>query len=124
MLQNIILVGIGSMIGGVSRYLFSDFVKQILPSTFPFGTFIVNMIGCLGIGILSGWLASASFFTISHRLLFIIGFCGSFTTFSTFSIDNLNLLVSKAYGTFALNVGLSISIGLLLTFIGYCITQK
>lgn len=124
MLQNIILVGLGSMLGGISRYLFSDFIKQILPSSFPFGTFLVNMIGCLGIGILSGWLASASFFTPNHRMLFIVGFCGSFTTFSTFSMDNLNLLINKAYGIFALNVGLSISLGLLLTFIGYSITQR
>ena len=92
MLQNILLVGLGSMAGGVARYLLSMWIKQILPSLFPWGTFIVNMSGCLIIGLLSGWLSSQPLLPIHHRLLFIIGFCGSFTTFSTFTMDNLNLL--------------------------------
>lgn len=124
MLQNIILVGLGSMLGGVSRYLLSDYIKYLFPVAFPLGTFLINMAGCFLIGVLGGWFTSASFFTDNYRLLFIIGFCGSFTTFSTFSMENLNLLASRAYSLFALNASLSLGVGLLLTFIGYSITHR
>ena len=124
MLQNIILVGLGSMFGGISRYLFSDLIKQWLPSTFPFGTFCVNMAGCFLIGLLGGWLNHQPLLTHPQRLFLIVGFCGSFTTFSTFSMDNLNLITSKAYGVFALNTGASLILGLLLTFAGWSLTQR
>ncbi len=124
MLQNILLVGLGSMAGGVARYLLSMWIKQILPSLFPWGTFIVNMSGCLLIGLLSGWLSSQPLLPIHHRLLFIIGFCGSFTTFSTFTMDNLNLLTTKTYGLFFLNISASIVLGLLCTAIGFWLTRR
>lgn len=124
MLQNILLVGLGSMAGGILRFLLGDYIKHLLPSNFPFGTFIINMAGCFMIGLFSGWLISNSYFTANHRLFFIVGFCGSFTTFSTFSMDNLNLLTSKSYGLFTLNASLSIILGLLFTFIGYSLTRR
>lgn len=124
MLQNIILVGVGSMLGGIARYLLADYVKHLIPSAFPLGTFIVNLLGCFIIGMLGGWLASTPFSTVHHRLFLVIGFCGSFTTFSAFSMDNLELLASKAYGLFALNASLSLFAGLLFTFIGYSLTHR
>ncbi len=124
MLQDIALVGLGSMAGGISRYLLSTWIRHLLPVIFPWGTFIVNITGCFIIGILSGWLISLPSLPAHHRLLFVIGFCGSFTTFSTFSIDNLNLLTSKAYSLLFLNIGASIGLGLLLTFIGFRLTHR
>ena len=123
MWQNILLVGIGSMAGGIARYALTEGIRLWMPTLFPWGTFAVNMLGCLAIGMLSGWLASASFFLPHHRLLFIVGFCGSFTTFSTFSADNLHLIAARAYGMLAWNIGLSVGVGLLLTIIGYRITK-
>lgn len=124
MLQNIILVGFGSMAGGISRYLLSAGIKQLIPSLFPWGTFMVNMSGCFIIGLLSGWLSSLSLLPVHHRLLFVIGFCGSFTTFSTFTMDNLNLLTTKAYGLFVLNISASIILGLLFTAIGFWLMRR
>ncbi len=124
MLINILLVGLGSMFGGIARYLLSGWVKQLFPGMFPFGTFTVNLIGCFIIGFLSGLIPSSSQFTAHHRLLFAVGFCGSFTTFSTFSLDNLELLTAKAYLLFSFNILLSIFLGLTATWGGYLLGKK
>ncbi len=113
---NICWVGLGSLCGGVSRYLLSLWIKQMWPGSFPAATFIVNFVGCLLIGILSGWLPDSSG---NQKLLWIVGFCGSFTTFSTFSLDNFVLLNHRAYGVFILNVCASVVGGLLATGGGY-----
>lgn len=120
---NILLVGVGSMAGGISRYLFSSGIRQWLPGIFPWGTLLINISGCFLIGILAGLLNATSYFTENHKLLLTIGFCGSFTTFSTFSLDNLLLLSSKAYLLAGLNIILSVAGGLLATFIGYNLTR-
>lgn len=125
MWTNILLVGFGSMIGGVSRYLVSEGMRHWINITFPLATFIVNTAGCFLIGLLAGMLHSSSiYFSEQHKLLFIIGFCGSFTTFSTFSLDNLMLLSSKAYTLAGLNVFLSVAGGLLATYVGYHLTRQ
>lgn len=123
MWQNILLVGIGSMAGGISRYLLSAGIRQWFPDIFPLGTLLVNILGCFLIGILAGLLNSASYFSENHKLLLTIGFCGSFTTFSTFSLDNLWLLSSKAYLFTALNIVISVAGGLLATYAGYNLTR-
>ncbi|MEG2340034.1 MAG: fluoride efflux transporter CrcB [Odoribacter sp.] len=122
MLQNILLVGIGSMLGGISRYLISDWLKHLFPMSFPLGTFTVNIIGCFLIGMLSGVFASKG--SQVHHLLFAVGFCGSFTTFSTFSLENLQLLSMKAYAIFSLNVGLSVIFGIIIAGLGYMLITK
>lgn len=124
MITNILLVGIGSMIGGISRYLLSDYIRHLFPSSFPLGTFIVNIIGCFLIGIISGLLLSTINITNNHRLLLAVGFCGSFTTFSTFSLENLSLFSSKAYLLLALNIILSTILGFAATWAGYMISMK
>lgn len=120
---NILLVGAGSMLGGVSRYLFAEGIKQLVHTTFPLGILVVNILGCFFIGLLVGALNSSGNFTEHHRMLFIIGFCGSFTTFSTFSADNFALLSSKAYLLSGLNIVLSVAGGLLATYVGYNLTR-
>lgn len=123
MWQNILFVGIGSMAGGISRYLLSVGIRQWFPGIFPLGTLLVNILGCFLIGILAGLLNSASYFSENYKLLLTIGFCGSFTTFSTFSLDNLWLLSSKAYLFTALNIVISVAGGLLATYAGYNLTR-
>ena len=122
MWQNIILVGLGSMIGGISRFLLSGWIKHCITTSFPWGTFVVNMIGCFLIGILSGIFATQD--SQSQRLFFIVGFCGSFTTFSTFSMENLQLLTSRSYALFSLNTGISVITGILFAGLGYMLTTK
>ena len=82
----------------------------------------VNIAGCFLLGLLSGFFTSHP--APVYRLFFTVGFCGSFTTFSTFSFENLQLLSNKAYGLFSLNIGLSLILGILFAGLGYLMTNK
>lgn len=84
----IFLVGIGSFIGGVLRYLLSTWVYKLLDDPwFPYGTLSVNILGCLAIGFLSALAETRSIFTSDVRLLIFVGLLGGFTTFSSFAIE-------------------------------------
>ena len=91
MLKSILLVGLGSCAGGILRYLLSLAVHPVRTG-FPLATFLTNIAGCLIIGILLGVFSRNSSESSSLCLLLTTGFCGGFTTFSTFSNDALTLL--------------------------------
>jgi fluoride exporter len=87
----ILAIGTGSFIGGVLRYLLSQFVQTKFLSTFPFGTLTVNIIGCFLIGLVFG-LTDRGNLTQEWRLFLATGLLGGFTTFSAFSIESLSLV--------------------------------
>ena len=122
MLKNLLIIGAGGSIGAVSRYIaFLAFDRFYHKTGFPIGTLAVNLIGSLIIGITFGLSVKFNIFSrhaVSH-MLFVTGFLGSFTTFSTFSQDNLILLLDKNYGLFALNICTSVIAGILLAAAGY-----
>lgn len=90
---------------------------------FPMGTFLVNIIGCFLIGLFFGLLENAKVMTPSQNVLLITGFCGGFTTFSSFA-DDMWILGSKGdWGTFALYLGLSVVIGILCVWAGRAIIR-
>lgn len=86
MLKTLLLIGSGGFLGSICRYLLSRFVTHQWPSAFPYGTFVVNILGCLLIGLLMG-LSFSHIISAQTRLFLAAGFCGSFTTFSTFSLE-------------------------------------
>ena len=122
MIKNLLIIGAGGSIGAVSRYLsFLAFDRFYHKTGFPVGTLAVNLIGSLIIGITFGLSVKFNIFsrhTVSH-MLFVTGFLGSFTTFSTFSQDNLILLLDRNYGLFVLNIFTSVIAGILLAAAGY-----
>ena len=122
MIKDIILVGVGSGIGGVFRYLVSLLTCQV-HNGFPWGTFIVNIAGCLLIGILWGVTSRFTNISSSFSLLLMTGFCGGFTTFSTFSKESMTLLQTSNYFLFALYVIGSVLLGIIAVALGY-ITVK
>ena len=122
MLKDMFLVGIGSGIGGVCRYIISLFMSQT-HNGFPWGTFIVNVAGCLLIGILWGITSRFQSLSPAFSLLLIVGFCGGFTTFSTFSREGLTLLQANNFLLFSLYAIGSVVLGILAVTLGYYTTK-
>jgi len=123
MIRTLLLVGTGGFLGSISRYFVSRFVQNSIPSSFPYGTFFVNIAGCLLIGIIYGLSERSSLLTPGWRLFLAAGFCGGFTTFSTFANENLALLRDGEFFYFFLYTGLSVFLGISATFLGVLITK-
>jgi fluoride exporter len=110
-----LIIGLGGGIGSVLRYLVQVLVTRHFASPFPAGTFLVNITGCLLIGVLYGLSARSEAFTLEWRLFLITGICGGYTTFSSFSLESINLLKAGHYTYFILYASLSFVLGLLAT---------
>lgn len=122
MVKDIIIVGIGSGIGGICRYLISLLMGHV-GNGFPWGTFAINVVGCLLIGILWGVTNRFQNFSPSFSLFLMVGFCGGFTTFSTFSKEGLSLLQANNFILFTLYVIGSVGLGILAVALGYFSTK-
>lgn len=121
MIKDVFLVGIGSFFGGVARYLIALAMKN-MNGTFPWATMTANIVGCLFIGLL--WATFNRLNVPSQlNLLLVTGFCGGFTTFSTFSKESLALLQSGSYSLFALYAFGSVTIGILAVATGYILAK-
>jgi CrcB protein len=94
-----------------------------MASSFPFGTFTVNLIGCLLIGIIFGLSERTSWINDEWRIFLTVGFCGGFTTFSTFANENMALLRDGNFLHFTLYTGLSVFLGLAAVYFGNAITK-
>ena len=115
----IVLVGIGGFIGAVLRYLMSGIVQNMTQSvTFPYGTIAVNMIGCFLMGLFSHLIESQAGMTAEMRLFLLVGLLGSFTTYSTFSHETLNLLQDHGLSLALLNIGTHIVLGISAVLLG------
>jgi CrcB protein len=123
MIKTLLLIGTGGFLGSISRYLASRFLQNTIPSSFPYGTFFVNITGCLLIGIIYGLSEKSSLLTPEWRLFLAVGFCGGFTTFSTFANENLALLRDGEFFYFFLYTGLSVFLGIAATFMGVLMTK-
>lgn len=118
MLKILFIIGSGSFIGGIARYLTSRYIQNTLISAFPYGTFVVNILGCFLIGLFFGISERGNFINTEWRMFLTVGFCGGFTTFSTFATENVALLRDGNFFYFALYTGLSVFLGLMATYLG------
>ncbi len=109
----------GGGIGSVIRFLIQQQLNPAKTNEFPLGTFIVNVLGCLLIGLLWGWSEKAT--QLNHELKFFLftGICGGFTTFSAFSQESIFLLRSGDNLTLLFYVVATVITSLLLTYLGY-----
>lgn len=118
MLKNVLIIGMGGFIGTISRYLSTVYVHKWVAISFPLGTFLVNVLGCFLIGLFYGISEKSELMTNEWRLFLTIGFCGGFTTFSTFANDNLMMVKDQQFLYMALYTVGSVTLGLLMVYLG------
>lgn len=114
---------IGSALGGGCRFLLSKAITDHTSGYFPWGTFAVNIIGCFVIGVLFGLIDRGVSLSPQMRSLFITGFCGGFTTFSTFAHENYLLFNSSHFWILFLYAVLSFAVGMLMAFAGHMLVR-
>ncbi|MBI4376148.1 MAG: fluoride efflux transporter CrcB [Elusimicrobia bacterium] len=109
---------VGTLAGGVARYVLAGAVYRVLGTNFPYGTLVVNLSGCLAIGILDALAEDKFLLGPEARVLLMVGFCGAFTTFSTLILETDHLLRDGEWARAVINAGGSLILGLLLFRLG------
>lgn len=123
MIRTLIFIGLGGFLGSVSRYLMSVGLQQYFFTSFPVGTLSVNTLGSFLIGVIFGFAEKGVLLSADWKMFLTVGFCGGFTTFSTFTLDNLMLLRDGQIAHFLLYSGGSLLIGLFAVVMGYYLTR-
>jgi len=119
-----LLIAVGGAFGSVLRYAMQGWVQRLTTSTFPLGTFAVNMLGCLLIGLVSGFFASPQLVREEYRIGLTIGVLGGFTTFSTFGLETFHLANDGEFRLALLNMLLSCVVGFVAVWIGYRLAER
>ena len=116
----ILWVGFGGFFGSIGRYLLSGYIQHLMKGTgFPYGTLVVNLIGCLLIGFLSQWVGARGLLSPETRLFVFMGLLGGFTTFSTFSNETMNLWQAGESVAALSNVAVHVVLGLGAAWLGH-----
>jgi len=123
-LGDAVAVGLGGMCGAILRYWLSGAVYALTPSPrFPWGTLVVNVLGCFAIGAIAGLADTRGVLSPAARLFLLIGLLGGFTTFSTFGYETLALLREQAVARALLNVTLQVTLGLCAAWSGLVLSR-
>ena len=112
-------IGIGSAVGGISRFLIGVFVQQRLGGEFPLGTLIINITGSFILGFLIRYALATPAISVEVRALLTTGFCGGYTTFSTFSYETATLFEDGDYRRATLYIVSSVLLSLAGTYLGF-----
>ncbi len=123
-MNNLLAIAVAGAIGAVLRYLVASGVYEIFGREFPYGTLAVNLIGSFLIGYLFVWFLDRSAASEAWRLAVLVGLLGSFTTFSSFSLETYNLVTTGYYVRAVANIFLSLSLCLLGTWAGISIARN
>jgi len=115
----VILIFVGSGIGGILRYAMQGWFQRLTESTFPLGTLAVNVIGCVLVGFLTALFTGPVLIREEYRVGLIIGILGGFTTFSTFGLETFTLANAGQFWSAALNMALSCGLGFIAVWAGY-----
>jgi CrcB protein len=117
-------VAIGAALGGVARYYLASALQQRLGATFPWGTLVVNVSGSLLLGVLIRYALATPSVSVEMRALLTTGFCGGYTTFSTYSYETATLLEDGQYGRAGAYALASVVVALGATFAGFVLARE
>ncbi len=123
-MSKLLLIALGGSVGAVLRYLLAGWGQRLINGAFPLGTLIVNSTGGLVMGFLVGVLTGPLLVREEIRLMLLVGFVGSFTTFSTFGYETLALLEDREWGGAALNVAVSNGVGIAAVLAGIRLAER
>ena len=124
MMRTLLLIGLGGGIGSILRYLTSVVIQKYYATVFPLATLVVNILGCLLIGIIMGLLEKNQVNDSAMKWLLATGFCGGFTTFSAFGYENIRLIQNGSILLALVYISASIILGLGSVWLGqnnYCL---
>lgn len=117
-------IAVGAAAGGVSRYYLSSAVQQRLGATFPWGTLLINVTGSLLLGFIIRYAMATPAVSVEMRALLTTGFCGGYTTFSTYSYETATLLEDGQYERAAAYAVGSMLVALIATFCGFMLARE
>lgn len=117
-MQKIALMALAGALGSLARYGLAGLVQRATPGTFPLGTFVVNVLGCLFFGLVWGVCESRITLSPDVRLVLLTGFMGAFTTFSTFTFESYGLMETGQWPALAAYAGGQLALGVLALWLG------
>ena len=123
MIRTMLLVGLGGFFGTCGRFAMYRLCALFWNAPFPLGTFAVNIIGCFLFGLFSGIFERSNLLSSTQSAMLITGFCGGFTTFSTFAGDICNLGGKGEWGVSAVYLALSVIVGIAMVWLGRALVQ-
>ena len=123
-MTKLLFVAAGGAVGSVMRYALAGWSQKLVPTTFPIGTLVVNVLGCLLIGVLTAVLAGPLLVREEYRIAVMVGVLGGFTTFSTYGWETMALANEGLYSRACLNVVVTNVLALGAVLIGYRLAQR
>jgi len=118
MLRTLLLIGLGGFLGSISRFLIALSINRIFQSVLPIGTLVVNIVGCLFIGVIYSLAEQKNIMSPELRVFLGVGFCGGFTTYSSFAFEKFSLIKSGDFLMLSIYIGASVFLGLIAVYIG------
>ena len=116
--MNLMMIALGGALGAVSRFLLGNAVSKAIGSALPYGTFVINVIGCFAMGLLMTLIVDREMLPAAWRLFLCVGFLGGFTTFSSFGYEALMMLTEGRLLVVLAYVGGSVALGLVAAGLG------
>lgn len=120
---NVLFIALGGAAGSLSRYALGLAVQHWLPTQFPLGTMVVNLLGCFLFGVVAGLVERGNLVSPAAEMGLLVGFLGAFTTFSTFAFHNTQMLYDGRLAWFAANILVQNVAGIAALFAGLALTR-